>query len=39
MKAYASLVGWLGAVAILFGLLSLLLQLFSGTPMLGSDLW
>ena len=39
MQAYASLIGWLGAVAILFGLLSLLLQLFSGTPMLGSDLW
>jgi ABC-type uncharacterized transport system involved in gliding motility auxiliary subunit len=39
MQGYASLVGWLGGVAILFGLLSLLLQLFSGTPMLGSDLW
>ena len=39
MQGYASLIGWLGGVAILFGLLSLLLQLFSGTPMLGSDLW
>ena len=39
MQGYASLVGWLGGVAILFGLLSLLLQLFSGTPMLGADLW
>lgn len=39
MRGYASLIGWLGGVAILFGLLSLLLQLFSGTPMLGSDLW
>jgi ABC-type uncharacterized transport system involved in gliding motility auxiliary subunit len=39
MQAYVSLIGWLGGVAILFGLLSLLLQLFSGTPMLGSDLW
>jgi ABC-type uncharacterized transport system involved in gliding motility auxiliary subunit len=39
MRRYASLIGWLGGVAILFGLLSLLLQLFSGTPMLRSDLW
>jgi len=39
MQRYASLIGWLGGVAILFGLLSLLLQLFSGTPMLRSDLW
>jgi ABC-type uncharacterized transport system involved in gliding motility auxiliary subunit len=39
MREYASLIGWLGGVAILFGLLSLLLQLFSGTPMFGSDLW
>lgn len=39
MRGYASLIGWLGGVAILFGLLSLLLQLFSGTPMLGADLW
>jgi ABC-type uncharacterized transport system involved in gliding motility auxiliary subunit len=39
MRGRASLIGWLGGVAILFGLLSLLLQLFSGTPMLLSDLW
>jgi ABC-type uncharacterized transport system involved in gliding motility auxiliary subunit len=39
MQSHASLIGWLGGVAILFGLLSLLLQIFSGTPMLGSDLW
>jgi ABC-type uncharacterized transport system involved in gliding motility auxiliary subunit len=39
MQGYASLIGWLGGVAILFGLLSLLLQLLSGSPMLGSDLW
>ena len=39
MRGHASLIGWLGGVGILFGLLSLLLQLFSGTPMLSSDLW
>ena len=39
MQRYASLIGWLGGVAILFGLLSLLLQIFSGTQMLGADLW
>jgi ABC-type uncharacterized transport system involved in gliding motility auxiliary subunit len=39
MQRYASLIGWLGGVAILFGLLSLLLLLFSGTQMLGADLW
>jgi ABC-type uncharacterized transport system involved in gliding motility auxiliary subunit len=39
MHTHASLIGWLGGVAILFGFLSLLLQLFSGTPMLSSDLW
>jgi len=38
MQRYASLIGWLGGVAILFGLLSLLLQIFSGTAMLGQDL-
>ncbi len=39
MQGRASLIGWLGGVAVLFGLLSLLLQLLSGTPMLGADLW
>jgi ABC-type uncharacterized transport system involved in gliding motility auxiliary subunit len=39
MRGHASLIGWLGGVGILFGLLSLLLQIFSGTPMLSSDLW
>jgi ABC-type uncharacterized transport system involved in gliding motility auxiliary subunit len=33
-----SLLGWLGAVALLFGLLSLILQLFSGFVFTGIDL-
>jgi hypothetical protein len=32
------LLGWLGAVALLFGLLSLILQLFSGFAFAGLDL-
>lgn len=39
MQAWTSLVGWLGAVAVVFGLLSFLLVLFSGSPFLGTDLW
>lgn len=39
MKAWSSLIGWLGAVAIVFGLLSFLLQLFSRSPLLPTDLW
>jgi ABC-type uncharacterized transport system involved in gliding motility auxiliary subunit len=39
MQGRASLLGLLGGVGILFGLLILLIQLFSGTPMLPSDLW
>ena len=39
MQGRASLLGLLGGVGILFGLLTLLIQLFSGTPMLPSDLW
>lgn len=33
------LLGWLGAVAFLFGLLSLILQIFSGIPLSEFDLW
>lgn len=38
MKAWSSLMGWIGAVAILFALLSLLIQLVSGLPLMTSEL-
>jgi ABC-type uncharacterized transport system involved in gliding motility auxiliary subunit len=38
MKPWASLLGWLGALALLFALLSFLLQLFSGPVLLLSEL-
>ncbi len=38
MKPWASLLGGLGALAIVFALLSFLLQLFSGLPLLTSEL-
>lgn len=39
MKPWASLLGWLGALALLFALLSFLLQLFSGLGVLWSELY
>jgi ABC-type uncharacterized transport system involved in gliding motility auxiliary subunit len=38
MRSRSSLLGWLGGVLILFALLSFLLQLFSGLPLMVSEL-
>jgi ABC-type uncharacterized transport system involved in gliding motility auxiliary subunit len=38
MKPWASLLGWLGALALLFALLSFLVQIFSGPILLVSEL-